>query len=108
MIRSGGSTDHAFGYTEKKYRNPAAQGVTAIHRARIGHIEMEAYNGGPIGAIRDGDVIEIDIPKTILNVRLSEAEIRNRLKSVKIPERDLTPLLERYREKFKGTNCYGH
>ena len=74
----------------------------------IGHIEMEAYNGGPIGVIRDGDVIEIDIPKRRLNVQLSEAEIKERLKHLKIPERDLTPLLEHYREKFKGVNCYGH
>jgi len=73
----------------------------------IGHIEMEAFNGGPIGAIRDGDTIEIDIPKRILNVKLSAAEIKRRLKTAKAPERPLTPLLESYREKFRGVNCYG-
>jgi dihydroxy-acid dehydratase len=73
----------------------------------IGHIEMEAYNGGAIGAIRDGDWIEIDIPKRTLNVKLTRAEIKKRLKTLKIPERPLTPLLESYREKFKGINCYG-
>ena len=73
----------------------------------IGHVEMEAYNGGPIGAIKEGDVIEIDIPKRSLNVKLSDAEINERLKNVRFPERDLTPLLEYYREKFRGTNCYG-
>jgi len=73
----------------------------------IGHIEMEAFNGGPIGAIRDGDTIEIDIPKRTLNVKLSAAEIKKRLKTVKVPARSLTPLLESYREKFKGLNCYG-
>lgn len=73
----------------------------------IGHIEMEAFNGGPIGAIRDGDTIDIDIPKRILNVKLSAAEIKRRLKTVKVPERPLTPLLESYREKFRGINCYG-
>jgi len=74
----------------------------------IGHVEMEAYNGGPIGAIQDGDVIEIDIPQRRLNVRLDEAAIRERLKHVKIPERDLTPLLRQTREKFRKINCYGH
>jgi len=73
----------------------------------IGHIEMEAYNGGVIGAIREGDIIEIDIPNRKLNVRLSDAEIKDRLKKVEVPERKLTPLLESYREKFTGVNCYG-
>ncbi|MBW1797383.1 MAG: dihydroxy-acid dehydratase [Deltaproteobacteria bacterium] len=73
----------------------------------IGHIEMEAYNGGAIGAIRDGDVIDIDIPNRTLNVKLSDEEINERLKDTKIPERKLTPLLESYRDKFAGINCYG-
>jgi dihydroxy-acid dehydratase len=44
----------------------------------IGHIEMEAYNGGTIGAIKDGDIIEIDIPNRTLNVKLSDDEIEGR------------------------------
>lgn len=73
----------------------------------IGHIEMEAYNGGPIGAVRDGDMIEIDIPNRKLNVRLTEEEIETRLKDQVFPERPLTPLLKSFREKFLGKNCYG-
>ncbi len=73
----------------------------------IGHIEMEAYNGGTIGAIQDGDIIEIDIPNRKLGVQLSDKEIENRLKYVKAPERKLTPLLASYRKKFLGINCYG-
>lgn len=73
----------------------------------IGHVEMEAYNGGPIGAIQDGDIIEIDIPRRRLNVRLSDAELKERLKRVRAPDRKLTPLLASYREKFTGINCYG-
>jgi len=73
----------------------------------IGHIEMEAYNGGAIGAIQDGDIIEIDIPSRKLAVQLSDKEIKERLKNVKAPERKLTPLLESYRKKFLGINCYG-
>jgi len=73
----------------------------------IGHIEMEAYNGGAIGAIQNGNVVEINIPNRTLNVNLSDAEIQERLKTVKAPERKLTPLLASYREKFTGINCYG-
>ncbi|MCG6879299.1 MAG: dihydroxy-acid dehydratase [Deltaproteobacteria bacterium] len=73
----------------------------------IGHIEMEAFNGGPIGAVKNGDVIEIDIPNRRLNVQLSDAEIQERLTHVVPPERELTPLLRQYRQKFKGLNCYG-
>ena len=73
----------------------------------IGHVEMEAYNGGTIGAIQNGDIIEIDIPNRKLGVKLSDKEIKGRLKSVKAPERKLTPLLESYRKKFLGINCYG-
>ena len=73
----------------------------------IGHVEMEAYNGGAIGAIKDGDVIEIDIPNRKLNVKLSDSEIKVRLENVEIPQRKVSPLLESYRKKFAGVNCYG-
>ena len=73
----------------------------------IGHIEPEAYNGGGIGAIMDGDIIEIDIPKRLLNVRLSDSEITERLKKMEAPERDMTPMMVNYRKKFTGINCYG-
>ena len=43
--------------------------------ASIGHVSPEAAVGGPIGLLKDGDVIEIDIPKGILSVRLSEEEL---------------------------------
>ncbi len=73
----------------------------------IGHVEMEAYNGGAIGAIKDGDVIEIDIPNRTLQVQLSDEEIQARLKRLTVPERKLTPLLDAYRQKYAGLNCYG-
>ncbi|MBE0517245.1 MAG: dihydroxy-acid dehydratase [Methanophagales archaeon] len=73
----------------------------------IGHVEMEAYNGGAVGAIQNGDIVEIDIPKRTLNVKLRDGEIKEREKKVKAPDRKLTPLLASYREKFTGINCYG-
>jgi dihydroxy-acid dehydratase len=73
----------------------------------IGHVEMEAYNGGAIGAIKDGDTIEIDIPNRKLNVILGQEEIQKRLPSVHDVERKLTPMLESFRKAYRGINCYG-
>jgi dihydroxy-acid dehydratase len=73
----------------------------------VGHLEMEAYNGGPIGAIKDGDIIEINIPQRRLNLRLTDSEIKKRLKHMEKPERRLTPLLAGYRKAYTGINCYG-
>jgi dihydroxy-acid dehydratase len=47
----------------------------------IGHVSPEAAVGGPIAVIRNGDKIEIDIPKRKLNVKLSDKELNKRLKS---------------------------
>jgi dihydroxy-acid dehydratase len=47
--------------------------------ACIGHVSPEAAAGGPIGALRAGDMIDIDLTARTLDVRLSEAEIRQRL-----------------------------
>ena len=44
----------------------------------IGHISPEAANGGAIGKVVDGDIIEIDIPARSINVRLSDAELAAR------------------------------
>ncbi|MBQ9651636.1 MAG: dihydroxy-acid dehydratase [Prevotella sp.] len=44
----------------------------------IGHISPEAASGGNIGKIKDGDIIEIDIPSRSINVRLSDAELEAR------------------------------
>ncbi|MCX7797938.1 MAG: dihydroxy-acid dehydratase [Melioribacter sp.] len=47
--------------------------------ACIGHISPEAAERGPIAALRDGDIISIDIPNYSLNVELSDEEIQKRL-----------------------------
>jgi len=51
----------------------------ATRGACVGHIAPEAAEGGPLAALRDGDIIEIDIPGRRLNVLLEEAELRRRL-----------------------------
>ncbi|MCI9171881.1 dihydroxy-acid dehydratase [uncultured Duncaniella sp.] len=44
----------------------------------IGHISPEAAAGGNIGLVRDGDIIEIDIPARTINVRLTDEELSSR------------------------------
>ncbi len=57
----------------------ATRGFTA------GHVAPEAFVGGPIAAVREGDIIHFDIPKRTLNVEISDAEMAARLKNFKPP-----------------------
>ena len=56
----------------------------ASRGAAIGHISPEAAAGGPLAALQDGDMIEIDIPHKTLNVQLSDDQIHQRL--AKLPQ----------------------
>ena len=58
--------------------------------ACIGHISPEAAVGGPIGLLKDGDIIEIDIPNNRINVKLSAEELAERKKSWKPPKPRIT------------------
>jgi len=58
--------------------------------ASIGHVSPEAANGGPIGLLKNGDTIEIDIPAGTLNVKLSDAELAERKKTWKAPKPRIT------------------
>ena len=54
--------------------------------ACIGHISPEAAVGGPIGLLKNGDIIEIDIPHNTLNVKLTDKQLAERKKSWKPPK----------------------
>ena len=64
----------------------------------IGHVSPEAYAGGPIAAVQDGDIIDIDIPARTLNVRLSDEELKKRMAEVKIIDRPVTGVQKKYRK----------
>lgn len=65
--------------------------------AAIGHICPEAADGGPIAILKDGDIIDIDIPKRKLDVRLSKEEIKERFAKWRKPEPKIkTGYLARY------------
>jgi dihydroxy-acid dehydratase len=51
-----------------------------------GHVAPEAAVGGPIAAVREGDLITFDIPKRRLDVELSDEDLKNCLTSWKAPE----------------------
>ena len=51
----------------------------ATRGGSIGHVAPEAFEGGPIAVIRNGDIITIDIPNRILKVELSDEELKARL-----------------------------
>ena len=56
----------------------------------IGHVSPEAAEGGPIAAVRDGDIIEIDIPNRKLNLKISNNELNLRLAHWKQPKPKFT------------------
>jgi dihydroxy-acid dehydratase len=49
----------------------------------IGHVSPEAAAGGPIAALQNGDIVQIDVPKRTLNVVLKDEELKNRLAKLK-------------------------
>ncbi len=65
--------------------------------ACVGHVSPEAASGGPIGVVRDGDEILIDIPGRRLELLISEEELKERLKSFKPKRKPIpSPWLRRY------------
>ncbi len=70
----------------------------ATRGASIGHIAPEAASGGVIALIRDGDIIQLDIPHGQVNVQLSDAELEaRRADFVMPPLKSATGWLARYR-----------
>ena len=59
----------------------------------VGHVGPEAAVGGPIGLVRDGDIIEIDADKGTLNVKLSDDELAKRKAKWKPRDNDTAPAI---------------
>ena len=59
----------------------------ATHGLMAGHVAPESVRGGPIGIVRDGDEITLDVDSRRLDVNLSDEEIAARTKSYKAPDR---------------------
>jgi dihydroxy-acid dehydratase len=69
----------------------------ATHGGSIGHVAPEAFEGGPIAALKNGDIITIDIPNRTLKVGLSDKELKTRLAAWKTREPKIKKgILSRY------------
>ena len=65
--------------------------------ACIGHVSPEAATGGPIGLVKAGDIIEIDIPNNKLNVKVTDAQLADHKKDWKpLPPRITKGYLAKY------------
>lgn len=62
----------------------------------VGHVAPEAYVGGPIAAVRDGDEILIDGDRGRIDLLVDEGEVKERLSRWRPPERGLKGLLAKY------------
>lgn len=79
----------------------------ASHGPCVGHVSPEAYTGGPIAAVQDGDTIRIDIPNREIELEVPDSEISGRLRSFTPISRPIERgYLERYR-KLVGSAAEG-
>jgi dihydroxy-acid dehydratase len=73
--------------------------------AAIGHVSPEAAERGPIAALRNGDIIKINIPKHKLEVELSQKELKQRLASLPAFKPKIkTGYLKRYSDKVSSAS----
>ncbi len=68
----------------------------ATRGASIGHVSPEAAEGGLIGLVQDGDLIEIDIIGCTINLKVSDEEIAKRKKNFVMPKKEVKGYLKRY------------
>jgi hypothetical protein len=73
----------------------------------IGHISPEAAAGGAIGLVKDGDIIEIDIPERTINVKVSDEELAERRKAEEARGTKAFTPPHRQRVVSKALRAYG-
>lgn len=73
----------------------------------IGHISPEAAAGGNIGKIKDGDIIEIDIPSRSINVKLSDEELATRPQQPLKRNRQVSKALRAYAQSVSSADKGG-
>lgn len=73
----------------------------------IGHISPEAAAGGNIGKIKDGDIIEIDIPNRSINVKLSDEELASRPQQPMTRNRVVSKALRAYAQSVSSADKGG-
>ena len=76
----------------------------ASRGASIGHVAPEAYDGGTIALVQDGDIVSIDIPKRTLTLEIAEEEIARRRTAWQRPAREYSGVLRRYVASVTGAD----
>jgi len=77
----------------------------ATRGASIGHVAPEAFVGGPIAALEDGDVVSVDVPDRTLSVDLTAEEIDARLEALDPPVPNYTNgVLAKYGQSFDSAS----
>jgi dihydroxy-acid dehydratase len=71
----------------------------------VGHICPEAWEGGPLAHVRDGDLVEINVPENRLQLLISDDELRERQKQPPIrPDHPAPGMLAAYRQMVSGAD----
>ncbi|NLC95991.1 MAG: dihydroxy-acid dehydratase [Erysipelotrichaceae bacterium] len=76
----------------------------ASRGASIGHISPEAAANGEVGLIKDGDIIQIDIPNHSINLLVSDEELEDRKKNVVLKKNEYKGYLNRYQKLVQGAD----
>ena len=74
------------------------------HGFVVGHITPEAYAGGHLAIVQDGDQITIDAETDQLTLHLSDAEMNQRLTAWEVPDRPVTGILRKYRHTVSSAS----
>lgn len=71
----------------------------------VGHVCPEAWEGGPLAYVRDGDLIEIHVPENRIQLLVSDGELKGRLKECPVlPDHPATGFLAAYRRMVGGAD----
>jgi len=69
----------------------------ATHGLMAGHVAPEAASGGPIAAVREGDIITLDLPARTIHVDISDKDMAERLRQYRpLPPRFTTGVMAKY------------
>jgi len=69
----------------------------ASHGIMIGHVTPEAYDGGPIALVQNGDMITIDAKNRTLDLELPPEEMKRRKAELTLPPKPVVGVLKKYR-----------
>ena len=71
----------------------------------VGHVCPEAWDGGPLAYVCDGDRIEINVPENRLELLISDQELQQRKKKTPVrPDHPATGMLKAYRQNVSGAD----